>query len=201
MSQLIFPALQGLTWNYSKKAIWKYTVQTATSGKEGRIGYWTYPRYEITVKHEFLTNKSYSGSLVTEDKETLESFFNSVGGVLEDFLYYDSVDNVVTDQTFGVGDGVTTAYQLVRNIKTWKEPIYSVLGSPTVEVDGNTITNYTISDFGLLTFTTAPANGTILSWSGNFYFRVRFLEDTQQYDQFLYNLYSENQVNLITVKI
>ena len=40
-----------------------------------------------------------------------------------------------------------------------------------------TVTDYTLSFTGLVTFATAPASGAALTWSGSFYYRARFTND------------------------
>lgn len=83
------------------------------------------------------------------------------------------------------GDGVSTKFQLARTIGSGVDIIQNLNGAITLKVNGSTVSNYTISSTGVVTFTptgspavAAPANGATLTWSGNFYFLCRFDEDT-----------------------
>jgi hypothetical protein len=59
----------------------------------------------------------------------------------------------------------------------------SGLGVPafTVKKDGVTTTAYTIDNTnGKITFTSAPANGVVVSWSGEYDTPVRFMQNSFQ---------------------
>ncbi len=202
MSQLVFPTLQGKTWNIIKTPQWNTIKSTAQSGMENRIKLWSYPKYQIDLEYSFLTTKLYSGSLTANDLENIISFYNSVGGSYDDFLYLDPQENSVSDQLIGVANNSATQFQLKRSVGTWSEPVFGYYNTPTIKVNGVTVSpdDYTLSDTGLVTFDTAPVSGNI-TWTGNYYFRCRFLEDKADFKQFAYNLYSCEQLSLITVKI
>ena len=53
---------------------------------------------------------------------------------------------------------------------------------------------------GRITFVSAPAVGAALTWSGQFYKRVRFARDETEFEEFLQDLWSAKKVELITVK-
>jgi len=205
MSQLVFPQLQGLSWEYTKKPIWKTLIQESTSGNETRIKLWSYPKYEIGIKYNFMTNQEYSDlSLTVSDYEKMLAFYNKVGGSYDDFLYEDPIENTAIAQVFGVADGITKDFQLTRTIgaesNTWVEPVYGVKGTPVIKVGTNVVTNYTINNFGLVSFADAPASGNI-SWTGSFYFRCRFLNDNLQFNQTYKEIYENIGIDLTTVKL
>lgn len=52
----------------------------------------------------------------------------------------------------------------------------------------------------LVTYTTAPAAGTPLLWSGRFYKRVRFEKSSLEFKEFLRDLWESKSVALLTVK-
>jgi uncharacterized protein (TIGR02217 family) len=201
MSQFLYPTLQGQSIEVVKTALWKNVVQPTTSGKEVRIKLWSYPKYKIELKYNFLTNINFNYTGTNSgDLETLIEFFNKVGGNYSDFLYLDPVDNTVTNQIIGISDGSTRDFQLVRSVNTWIEPIFGVKTITNIKIDGVANTNYTVNDYGLITFDSAPASGSI-TWSGQYYFRVRFDMSELEASQFLTNLYECGSVSLITVKI
>ena len=74
---------------------------------------------------------------------------------------------------------------------------------------GSPQTDYTIDQFGVVTFTAAPLGAAVapsvplngvLTWVGGYYRRVRFDGDDQEIDMLLPNLWSVQQINLVTVK-
>jgi hypothetical protein len=78
------------------------------------------------------------------------------------------------------GDGTSTQFQLARQIGGssggW-DIIQNLNGSATVKVNG-TVTSVSVSSTGVVTFTSAPASGATLQWTGNFYFLCRFSDDS-----------------------
>src|SRR4051812_19092026 len=104
MSNLVFPVLPGLTFPVTKTPMWKNTVQEASSGKEVRIGFWSYPRWKYSLAFEVLRDRSI-GSFTKGELWALVDFFNRHGGSFDDWLFDDPDDNSVTDQVFGTGDG------------------------------------------------------------------------------------------------
>jgi hypothetical protein len=75
------------------------------------------------------------------------------------------------------------------------EYISSVGSAPTTAAAA-----FTLGDLGYFTFATPPANGVELSWSGTFWFRVRFTHDSTDLEQFLQDLYSAKKVEFISEK-
>lgn len=76
-------------------------------------------------------------------------------------------------------------------------------GTPTVKVNGVTKSNptdYTIDSEGLITFVTAPTNTHPVTWSGSYYYRCRFLEDSMELEKFMYKLWRLKKVSLRTTK-
>jgi len=112
------------------------------------------------------------------------------------WLFNDVTDNSVTTANSGMlnvssgaatpmgltGDGSSTQFQLARSIGGlgW-DVIQNLNGSPSIYVNGSLktpVTDYSVSSTGVVTFTSAPASGATLTWSGDFYFLCRFTEDT-----------------------
>jgi hypothetical protein len=94
------------------------------------------------------------------------------------FLFTDPVDNSVTGAQFGIGDGTSTKFQLSRNIFGSVDIIQNLNGAVQVYVGGTLTTPSSISATGVVTFSSAPANAAVLTWTGQFRFLCRFAEDT-----------------------
>ncbi|MBV8060003.1 MAG: DUF2460 domain-containing protein [Alphaproteobacteria bacterium] len=190
MSNAVFPTFKGLAYPVSRQPNFTTRIQKATSGLESRAALQAYPLYTITLTFEFLS---------TADYASIANFFLSRQGAWDNFLFNDPTDNTATTQQFGIGNGTTTAFQLTRswNGTGFAEPVNNVNGTPTIYINGVSTSAYTINSYGLVTFTTAPANAAILTWSGAYYYRVRFGADMNDFNQFMSNLFELKKLQLI----
>jgi uncharacterized protein (TIGR02217 family) len=172
MSNAVLPALVGLNYPVIKTPRWSTKVQTTVSGKETRLNLWSYPIWEYTLGYDVLRSDA-----VNLELQQLVAFYNARSGSYDDWLFNDPDDNTATNQSFGTGDGTTTAFQLQRAYGGYVEPVRGINAISSVNVNGTTTAAYTVSATGLLTFTTAPAASAALRWSGTYYWRVRFMDD------------------------
>lgn len=203
MSNVVYPSLPGLKlFNSTKTPQWSTQIQRATSGYEARLAYFSVPIWKWVLDYEFL--RTY-GSYV--EFQTLANFFNARQGSYDSFLYDDPTDNTVpagTPQTIGTGDGTTVAFQLGRSLVAAGlfEPIYNLNATPILYDNGVVVNplNYTVSATGLVTFGVAPVAGHIVAWSGTYYWRCRFEEDTYDFDYFAYKFWSVKKVSFVSVK-
>lgn len=126
MSNAIFPTLPGLSWNIIKTPQWSTRKQQSVSGKEIRMSNRSRPIWKFAMSYEVLRGGSAYAEL-----QQLMGFFNQRQGSFDSFLLQDGSDNSVSGQSFGTGDGSTTAFALLHQINGWLEPIgYS--SSPSV---------------------------------------------------------------------
>lgn len=191
MSSLVFPTFPGLSWGVTVTPKFSTAVKTAISGRELRAAMAAYPMWEIALQYEFLRG----GSLGT-DLDTLAGFFLQVKGQWDSFLFPVPGDQSVTGASFGTGNGSTTAFQLTRTRGAggfgFTEPVQNLNAAPSIYVAGvlkTAGTHYTVSSTGVVTFTTAPANGAALTWTGTYYFRCRFLQDDSEFNLFMQDLW------------
>ncbi len=196
MSDLIFPQLGGLDVTISKTPTFKTITQTSVSGKEKRIALQSSPRWTFKITYNYLSDTNSP----TDDVQTLIGFFLARQGSFDDFLLLDNRNNAVLYQTFGIGDGSTTAFQLVRIFGTFVEPILGIISPPIITVNGTATTAFTWTVGGIIIFTTAPALNAVIKWSGSYYYRVRFQQDEQEYEYFVQNLAQAKTVEMISVK-
>jgi hypothetical protein len=101
----------------------------------------------------------------------LVGFFNARRGQFDSFLYTDPADNVYDL------NGATSIYK-----------------NAVVQASG-----YAISAAGVVTFSVAPAAGIALTWSGAYYWRVRFEQDMAEARNFLYQLWNLQQLAFVSV--
>lgn len=198
MSSAVFPTFVGLKWGTSRTPMWKTAVRETVSGREYRTRFQATPRYLYKLSYEVLRETTGYAEL-----KSLIGFFNNRAGAFDTFLYTDADDSAVTAQVFGAGDGASTQYQLVRTFGGFVEPVYDTNGAPAIYINGTlrTVgTHYTINGSGGVTFTTPPASGAVLTWTGSYYWRVRFRQDQTEFSQFLQKLWEAKTVELITCK-
>lgn len=192
MSNELFPTLPGLSWGVIKAPMWSTTIQRSASGKEVRTSFYDRPIWNIQLTYEFLR-----GGNGRAEFQTLLAFFNQRKGAFDSFLFNDPTDNTVLNQQFGIGDGANRSFVLLHSIGGWVEPI-GYTSNPVVKVNGVTTSAY-VTDGVNVTFTNPPAAGAVITWSGNFQYRVRFAKDTQEFEEFMQDYWTAKKVELLGV--
>ncbi len=198
MSDAIFPSMPGIKWGSTKTPIWSTKVQKTASGRELRAAYYSYPVWKFSLSYEVLRANALA------ELQTMVGFFNARQGSFDSFLYEDPEDSAVVNQGFGAVIAGQTKYQLVRAIGGNTEPITAPKGTPAISVGGVTKTagtDYTVNNStGVVTFLTPITAGQQLTWTGGFYFRVRFLQDSVDFERFLHQLWSLKKIEFQTDK-
>lgn len=200
MAPPIFPTLSGMTYPIKRSPKWLTLHQEAISGQDNPIQQWTYPRWAYEVPFSFLRSDS-----VNQEWQALLAFYNLMAGSVGVFQFTDPNDNSVTDQGFGIGDGATTAFPLVRTMSSiigpfnFVEPVYAPTIS-NIKIAGTPTSAYTLGTQGLVTFSSPPANGAQLTWSGTYNWLCRFDDDTEQFEQFLQNFWQLQVIKFTTIK-
>lgn len=195
MSQSVFPSFPGLSWPMVRKPTFKTIVHRSVSGQEARVAYQRYPLYEFELSFEFLQAASIG------DLQKIVAFYSSVRGSFDSFLYADPLDNEVVDQSMGQGDNSTTDFQLIRTFSggswTFIEPVQNVNTIVDVKVNGIATADYSISPTGLVSFFVAPEAGLPVTWSGSFYYRMRFLDDALDAVNFTSDLWELKKLGMV----
>lgn len=199
MGNAIFPTFPGLKWGRKKTAVWSTGTQKSASGREFRTAYYTYPQWRFSLSFEVLRTKA-----AVNELEQLAGFFNARKGSFESFLYEDPTDNAVIDQTIGNTVQGVTRYQLVRSMGGFIEPVLAVKERPAVKVGGVALTygrDYTVTDKGVLVFNAPQPPNSLITWTGGFYFRVRFTSDTIDFENVLGSLWTAKKIEFTSVKL
>ena len=200
MSNYVFPSFQGWSWEKTITPVWNTQTYESESGRETRIQKWKHPRYKISLTYNFLTDNTSKWQLDKGDIERLQGFFNAVGGSFDDFLYFDDTENSVENQTFGLGNGQQTVFQLVRNHPYWAEPVNGIVEIPQIFIDGVLTTEVSVDPYGVVTFDSPPPADSVLTWTGNYYFRVRFDNDEIELTRTWDGLWESIEISMKTVK-
>lgn len=196
MSDAVLPSFPGLAWNVARSPVFHTIIKPSVSGREFRAAQYVSPRWKYKLSYEVLRARS-----ALLEMQQLAAFFNACAGSYDTFLYLDPDDKTATAAVFGTGDNSTTAFQLLRPFGGFTEPVYALLGSPSIYKNGVLqASGYTISSTGVVTFATAPATGVTLTWTGTFYWRCRFVQDQLEFNQFMKNFWDLRALEFITVK-
>lgn len=195
MSNQVFPALPGLTLTQTKTPQWLTKIQTAVSGKETRAAFRSAAIYKFSLSYDILREAAAYTEL-----QTLLGFFNARQGAFDSFLYTDPSDSSVVANSFGTGDGTTKSFQLVRTISGSIEPVMNLNGTAQIYDNGSlktVTTDYTIDSQGMVTFVVAPVAGHALTWTGSYYYRCRFIEDSIDFSKFMYQLWEVKKLEML----
>lgn len=208
MSSLVFPALQGLTFDVTRTPLWHTEVQMALSGKRSTMAYQQYPLIHFELVFSILRD-----DITTSDVKALVGLYNAVQGSYDTFLFVDPDFNTFgssNPQVFGTGNGTAGPFQLVASYQNssgpgYAEIIQNINGTPTLYDNGTLITssNYTIGATGLVTFGTGhfPVSGHTLTWQGSFWYRCAFDEDKLDLIKFMNQWWSIKKLPFTSVKL
>jgi len=190
MSNDLFPTLGGLQWNRVKQPEFNTVTMTAVDLSELRSSFSDTPIYNVVQSYDVLRD-----DVAHNELETLMGFFLKHRGSWDSWLFNDPDDFAVINEAFGEGDAAETEYQLRRTFGAFTEKVSNLNASPAISINGVLqSTGYTVSATGLVTFDTAPADGALITWTGTYYFRCRFTEDMQTFNQFMQHLWENKQV-------
>lgn len=152
-------------------------VVATVSGYEHRNINWSQGRGRWNVAHGLKTRAQVAD---------LIAFFRARKGRAYGFRFKDWSDFQASTQVLGTGDGSTTAFQLVKHYVSGEIDDVRLISKPvagTVQVyhDGAPATGWSVdTTTGLITFTTPPPNGSVITADFEFDVPVRF--DTDQMD-------------------
>ena len=200
----IFPALPGLAWSVTKAPRFATRIQRAVNGRELRILDQPYPIWTWTLSYSLLRDKWDArgpGGLGAgyDELRTIAGFFLQQQGAFQPFLFDDPTDDTITGQTIGTGNSSTSVFQLVRSMGGGAEPVTAPDTVGAIYCNGvlQAPAGYTVDpDTGRVTFTTPPPAGQSITVDFTYRFRVRFADDTAQFENFMYQLCQLKQIKL-----
>lgn len=193
---LYFPKLVGTAWPVLRAPGWDTLVQRAYNGKKTTLPRRANAIYEYTLDVNLLRIG------FPQDFQAFIGFVNSLLGQHAMFFYDDPKDDAVTDQLFGAGDGVTTDFQLYRSVGYTNDIVQMLRGpAPVVKDNGVPVApgDFTIDNFGVVHFTTAPAVRHALSWSGGYYWLCQMTMDKFPLNEFTRRMFEIKKLTFETV--
>lgn len=165
-------------WGRKKTPRWN-TIAQVTAAIQGSVYIPTmvYPVWDFSLDIPYLSGRMDDP---TSGIAQLIGLMFSCKGRAGTFLFADPTDNSVTTFQFGTGDGSSKVFQLTRPMDQNGEVdiVQNLNGTPSIFNNGTLVTSgYSIDNKGVVTFSTAPASSHTLTWTGSFYFRLKFKED------------------------
>jgi uncharacterized protein (TIGR02217 family) len=208
-----FPALPGLGWSVSKAPRFATRIQRAVSGRELRVVDQPNPIWTWTLTYSLLRDahdaRAASGPGIGYDElRTLAGFFLQQQGSFQPFLFADPTDDTASAQAIGTGDGSATVFQLVRTMGAalpgggFAEPITAPDAVSAIYFDGvrQSMSGYVVdAATGLVTFASPPPAGQLVTADFTYFFRVRFADDSTEFENFMFQLWALKQVRLQSV--
>lgn len=151
--------------------VFKTQIVTMASGREKRNGQIAEARHAYSAPFQNINQSDYAN---------IKQMHLVCRGQLHAFRFRDELDFEADAEVFAVADGVETEFQL-RKVSTVDGVTYNrnvyALRSVVVTANGAPSAPTIDMDRGLAIYGAAPANGTILRWSGEFDIWVRFNQD------------------------
>lgn len=173
MSNVVLPALPGITWELDRAPSFATKRQKSVAGIEITAAFQPYSLSTWGINYEVLRAQATFTEL-----QTLLAFFIARQGAFDSFLYTAPDDNTIVSTSPqslipATGDGSNKNFQLTS---LYGEPIYNPNGTVHVLDNGSSAGAHTVTN-GLVSFTTAPTSGHTVTWYGAYYYRVRFSTD------------------------
>jgi hypothetical protein len=190
----VFPNLPGLKYPVSRSPRWSVRTKNTASGRQPRSTYWTWPIWTFTLRYEFL--REFKN---LDEMQQLVGFFNARRSKFQPFLFLDESEYQLTDAIFGIGDGIRTDFAITRMVGGIAEPVGAAIVE-SLKVAGAVSTAFTLLDDRLIRFNVAPAVGAQLKWSGYYWLRCVFVDETLNIEEFLRKFWSAESVKIETFK-
>jgi uncharacterized protein (TIGR02217 family) len=190
----------------TKTPTFQTRIQRAVSGRELRALDYPYPLWQFTLVFAFLRDNPGAG---LDELRTLLGFYLTCQGAYGTFLFQDPSDHQVTGQYLGTGDSSTSVFQLQRTLGTalpdggFVEPIVAPDTVTAVYFDGiaQNPSGYSADPAtGLLTFAISPGTGLVITVDFSYWFRCRFVDDSYDFENFMYRLWQLKKLTFISVR-
>jgi hypothetical protein len=197
-----FPTLPGQGWSVHKKPTFSTTVAAHVSGREVRNALWQYPIWEFEVSFDGLASDSASyPGLGAQSLQSLMGLFLQCQGQSRTFLFTDPTDSAATVQSLGSGTGAQTTFIMGRALGGFFEPVGWVKSIANVYLNGvNQASGWSLTTPNSLVFATAPGAGVAVAASFSYAFLCRFLEDSEDFEQFMQNLWALQSLKFRSVR-
>jgi uncharacterized protein (TIGR02217 family) len=187
MSNIVYPNnLNGLGWSLIRRPTFDTTVRASKSQREVRYQNISETLMEFDLTYEFLSQT---------DMVTLLGLFCRMRGAYDTFYFDDPEDNTGTNVQIGTGNGLITDFTLQRSFGASTRVVDQVNAITQVTLNGTPTSAYTIVQPNIIRFTTAPGSGVIVRATFTYYWKVRFLQDSNAFEEFMQNMHQLRKVS------
>ena len=191
-------------WSVTRERLTQTRIATAATGRRWRSALRQYPTIRYTLTFEALTSAAAYQGLASQSWQYVEGFLVDHLGPFAEFLFQDifTPDYQVTGGTIGIGDGATTSFTFSRALRNTHEPVgwVSLADVSGVWVNGTLQSgNWSVTAPNILSFTTPPAVGAVITASFAFYWRCSFSEDSLSQDEFMSGLFELKELEFETL--
>lgn len=141
----------------------------------------------------------------TASGETLGSSESSLAVSVNNVLKVTSPATLTGAMGWNVYVSTSTGTETKQNASpiaigtAWQEPNTGLIAGSALP--GANTTGWSQGSTGIVTFQGAPAVGVTISADFTYYFRLRFKNDLQEFNNFVHNLWEAKQMRLISVKV
>ena len=201
-----FPALAGQGWSVHKRPTFSTRVASHVSGREVRQALYAYTLYEFELTFTGLSSGSSFPGIGNNSLQSLMGLYLQCEGQYGTFLYTDPTDNTVTGQGIATGDGSTTSFTFMRTLGGFIEPVSWVSSVANVYLNGvaQSASTYSVTApngfNNTLTFPTPPGGGTVITADFSYAFVCRFLDDQNDFENFMSGLWQVQSLKFRSVK-
>ena len=216
----VFPFLPVQGFPVHKRPVFTSWQHRSVTGKQYQTFRQVYPNWQFELQYaqdSWLREQTQNIVLFSPNSpyvefETISQLFLSCQGKFGEFYYDDLEDDSRLGEDIGVGDSSTQHFRISR---TWGsgalariEPVGGInLGGITnVYLNGGAAISpslYTVTndlDGSHLNFITPPGSGVVITMDFSFYYRCRWMDDVEQYDQWARNLWNFGKCSFQSVK-
>lgn len=197
-----FPLLPGQGWSVHKRPTFSTRVTSHVSGREVRAPLYYQGLYEFELTIEGLDSSGVFTGLGANTLQSLMGLYISCQGQYGTFLYTDPTDNSVVGQAIGTGNGTQTIFTFRRTLGGATEPV-SWVNSPVSNVYLNGVnqpSGWTLTQPNTLIFATAPGAGVAITATFTYAFNCRFLDDQEDFENFMNGLWQVQSLKFRMVK-
>ncbi|MGO9008083.1 MAG: DUF2460 domain-containing protein [Beijerinckiaceae bacterium] len=196
-----FPVLAGQGWSVHKRPTFSTRVASHVSGREVRQSLYAYTLYEFELTFDGLASGSSFPGLGSDSLQSLMGLFLQVEGQYGTFLYTDPTDNGVTGQGIAIGDGETTSFTFMRTLGGFIEPVSWVASVANVYLNGTPQdAGWSLTQPNTLTFSSAPGASVVITADFSYAFVCRFLDDVEDFEEFMAGLWKVDALKFRSVK-
>jgi hypothetical protein len=210
----VFPAMPTVGWSVKKSPVWPpATTALSVSGRERRAARQSYPTWQFELTYQVLREETqndpiYQPNSPYRELELISSLFLTCLGGYGEFYFADPDDSTRLATRMGTGDGKGKEFFFYINypsgqsqLPTFFAPPGAVFDLTAVYINGSLIPpSYYSWGITSVVFISAVQAGDVVTGDVSFYYRCRFDDDVQNYEQFFKNIWAYPTCKFSSVK-